>query len=1021
VRLKRKTVVSFFGRIAVGNRLLQQIFLRCVLVFGLVFSLGAVADNIQAKEFKLNISSQDIEAALNELATQTESLLLFPYDPIHPIQSTPVRGWYTVEQALNLMLQNTDLQGSLTQSGVITISAKSPNKSSEERLMKSKRNLLASVIGFFVGAGGSIHGYAQDSELTKNGLVMEEVVVTAGYRASLRKAMDIKRDEMGFTDSIVAEDIGALPDQNLAEALQRAPGITITRAHGRGEKVSIRNMGPSFTHTTINNLATASGAGREVNFSIFASEVVQSVTVKKSPTASDVEGGVAGTINIKTARPFDYDGFSMAGSAEAAYNDYSEETDPRVSFQVSNTFADGKLGVLFSLAQEDRSYRYDNNYGTGSERTLLDKLGKNDEEGVFRFSDGSLFPDELKGINYIPWLKQRYNVGEENRLGSTLVFDYIVSDSLKLGADVMISQFDVDQHEYTHQTSFSSADNVSNYVVDYDTNILTSGDFTNVRGEMQGKKHDSRNDYQQFALTAEWQLGEWGINGLLGVSEAEYFRTEYTYTYKSPEDTNASYFYDKPFAVPSFSDGVDIYNAGIYTFDKARERWDETEDKKSVFQVDAERMLDLAWIEKIHFGLRYSEKSFISNQYRTSDIKKTLDDVDLDNTAAQDGAVGISGNGFMSGVDNGSSLLGGFQYVPFDRMLDTYFALGYVPELRPQDFYDIEEEIVSAFVETDWAFDIASFPTRLNVGVRYVTTDVTGKANSKVSTDDGTRYDPDENGGTYDNILPSLNMTVEFSDELIGRFSVARVMNRAPLKDLSGYFNVSTATNTITAGNPGLEPLEADQLDIGLEYYFGDESLIAISYFYKDLITFFAESEPVDIQYDFEGDGTTETYEFTQKTNGKGATIQGAEFIFQTPFTFLPSPYDGFGVNFNYSYVESTAGTVSDGRKYPLKDLSKDSLNLALYYEKYGFDARLAYNYRSETLLSSTGIGKDKAPLGQLDFSAGYQITDNIKATLKVINLNDEIYYSYVGGNEDYLNEMSVYGRRISFGIRAKF
>ena len=191
---------------------------------------------------------------------------------------------------------------------------------------------------------------------------MEEIVVTGSYIKSLEKAIDLKRTNIGFSDSIVASDIADFPEQNLAEALQRMPGVTIERNKGLGQKVNVRSLPSEFTFVSINNLATASGSGgRDVEFDMFASEIIQSVTVKKSPTAADEEGGIAGSVAITTARPFDYDGRQIVASVEGAYNDISEQSDPKFAFLASNTFGD--WGALASFAYSERTNRTDSNSG----------------------------------------------------------------------------------------------------------------------------------------------------------------------------------------------------------------------------------------------------------------------------------------------------------------------------------------------------------------------------------------------------------------------------------------------------------------------------------------------------------------------------------------------------------------------------------------------------------------------------------------------------------------------------------
>jgi TonB-dependent receptor len=848
--------------------------------------------------------------------------------------------------------------------------------------MNAKIWVLAGIISLLLGFTGA-QAQSEAEQASGNDADAIDEVIVKGYRGSLKAALDIKRTEVGFTDSIVASDISDLADQNLAEAIQRVPGIAVVRDHGKAEKVGVRNLPPSFTHTSINQLATTSAVGREVDFSVFASEIVQSVTVRKSPLASEEEGGVAGTINITTARPFAYDGFSFAGSVEAAYNDYSEETDPRASFQVSNTFGDGKFGVLFSLASEDRSFRYDNVYGGGAERRTMSRLNMDPE--------GPGLPAELSSINYIEFLQQRINSGVEERLGGTLALDFRVSDNLTLGADVMVSDYERIKEQYIHEASISKADGVSDYSFDADANLLTSATSATVPSKMKGKIHPQKEEYKQYSLNAEWLSGDWAVNALAGVSEADYDRRELTWDYLSDDIPSVSYSYEGDLVIPRFSGVTDVYDPAIYSFDKAKDRIDESTDEKSVFQVAVERALDSNVIENVRFGTRYSAKKYYDNRFDSPSFKTTQSGDPLDNTAAQDGARPI--DGFGSGFSQGSNL-GDPQYVPYQNMLSGYFdVLGYEPSERAQDYYEVEEDVLAAYIEADLSFNLGRFPTSAIIGGRYVESDVTGLGYIRGAGDGDISVD----NASYSDFLP-----------------------RPALSDLTGRWNVNNTRLEITAGNPDLQPLEADQFDLGLEFYFGDESLLAFAYFYKDLKSFFTTTEESSVMFD-NGNGEQE-FTLIQKANGEGAKIKGVELIYQTPFDFLPAPWDGFGVNLNYSYVDSTMGTtLGNGDPVELKDLSDHTYNAILYYENDKFDARIAYNYRTESLLNSNGIGKFRDDYGQADFAAGYYVTDKLKLTLKVINLFDEASRSYTSHNSSYLNESSFYGRRISFGLRAVF
>ncbi len=191
---------------------------------------------------------------------------------------------------------------------------------------------------------------------------VEVIAVKGSYSKSLERAVDMKQQNIGFSDSIVATDIADFPEQNLAEALQRMPGVTIERSKGLGSKVNVRSLPSEFTHVSINNLATASGSGgRDVEFDIFASEIIQSVTVQKSPTAADEEGGIAGSVLIGTAKPFDFSEGQLVLSAEGAHNSISEEVDPKFSLMASETFGD--WGALVSFSKAERTNRTDSNSG----------------------------------------------------------------------------------------------------------------------------------------------------------------------------------------------------------------------------------------------------------------------------------------------------------------------------------------------------------------------------------------------------------------------------------------------------------------------------------------------------------------------------------------------------------------------------------------------------------------------------------------------------------------------------------
>jgi outer membrane receptor protein involved in Fe transport len=289
------------------------------------------------------------------------------------------------------------------------------------RFKRTTRRLL---VGGAIAALAAVPATAQTEPSVDAGGTEEggEEIVVSGYRRSLEEAIDIKRNTTGFSDSIVATDIADFPEQNLSEALQRVPGVTIERERGLGTRVNVRGLPSEFTFVSINKLATASGSGgRDVEFEIFASELIQSVTVQKSPTAADEEGGIAGSVAIRTARPFDNPGLRLVGSAEGAYNSISEKIDPNFSFLASNTFGD--FGVLVSVAKQQRTNRTDSNSGINFRPIArwTDRAGttyRNQAIAVLQRDAGVTFTDADKNkIVFLDKVGDRVYQNDQDRLG----------------------------------------------------------------------------------------------------------------------------------------------------------------------------------------------------------------------------------------------------------------------------------------------------------------------------------------------------------------------------------------------------------------------------------------------------------------------------------------------------------------------------------------------------------------------------------------------------------------------------
>ena len=898
---------------------------------------------------------------------------------------------------------------------------------------------------------------AQEAPQEKDDSV-EKIEVTGSYVKSLEKAIDIKRTTVGFSDSIVASDIADFPEQNLAEALQRMPGVTIERNKGLGQRVNVRSLPTEFTFVSINNLATASGSGgRDVEFDSFASEIIQSVTVKKSPTAADEEGGIAGSVAISTARPFDYDGRQIVASVEGAYNDISEETDPKFSFLASDTMGD--WGALVSFAYSERTNRTDSNSGINFRplSRFLEKSGssqwQSDQAADVLARDTGITiadrfdSDETSRVVFIDKVGDRSYLSEQEKWGATASVQYKPSRDFSLTFDSMWSTFDNHEDEYDaaaySASSISSLERINAYdsttLADYGMTVLTDVDYAATQHEFLSKEYSRTTDYQQYSLTMDWQFGEWDVYGVVGYSGAE----------KTEESTNLKHTAYRPTRTRYTSTGgetiasdnpesFDMYNSPeAYTFDYYEVNLEGISDDKYAAQLDFTRNMDLSFfpaLAKVQFGGRYTDKSK-TRDYGTNRV-----------TGPAEGDSSWVGTRTLADSDltTISDLVSGGEYLPevasksdWAQISNAYARSemrydGFAVDFEPDQFYEVEEKATALYVMADFEFDIGNMPASLNTGLRYIDTDVNSSGYHQVQNDDGsTGYTsaPVSKSGNYKETLPSVNFTLDITDELLFRAAASETFIRPALTDIAYKRTVSLNEFKYRDGNPDLKPTYADQWEVGLEYYLEEGGLLAVSYFEKEIegvvresltgvvtgVTKYNDNGTVDGVYDFD---------VYQKVNAEGSyDVSGLEFIVQVPFARFHDVLDGFGVNANYTTLDNSLTGASDlGIPTPPEGLADETYNVTFYYEDDVFDARVSYNYKDKYV---EYIERDMYPVyrdayGQYDVSLGYRINETFKVTLEGINITDEATKGYTM-DPAFPTMYEFSGRRVSLGLRGNF
>ncbi|GAA5069245.1 TonB-dependent receptor [Lysobacter panacisoli] len=905
---------------------------------------------------------------------------------------------------------------------------------------------------------------AQSSPQTREATDLDTVVVT-GFRGSLQKALELKRSETGVVDAIVAEDIADFPDLNLAESLQRIPGVSIARDAGEGRQISVRGLDSQFTRVRINGmeaLTTTGGTdssgganrGRGFDFNVFASELFNNITVRKTASAEVEEGSLGATVDLNTARPFDYDGFTFVTGAQLGYNDLAGDLDPRATMLVSNTWADNKFGALLSVAYTKRRLIEE-----GHSTVRWDTGASNGGfSGTPAAESASVFHPRIP----------RYGVleHEQERLGVTASFQFDPTDKTSMGLDVMYADLDATRTEnFLNGLSFSRAACVAgtngnacraagaggkaetvvlDSVID-DRNNLVYGRFNNVDVRSEARYDELETKFTQFNFYADHELTEdFKLNFQAGRAKSEFANPiQTTITIDRLNAQGYSYDYRGDDRLPVIINGFDVNDPSQWAFisgttqnpgSEIRLRPQYADNTVDNGQIGFSWQLTDAF--RLKGGGQFKEYTFeTSEERRASEVTVpvlpagvTLADLTKQMSLEDIGGVGDS-KWLIPDID------------AFNRVFNIYsdsgqFAVSQVAAVLGNN-RSVKERDQGFWLQADFTTQIGTMPLSGNVGVRQVDTQQTSTGYSTVGT---TTPQLTTVTRSYDDTLPSFSLVADVTPDFLIRFAAAKVMARPGLGNLTPgvTVNVSGGNRVVTGGNPLLEPFRAKTADLSFEWYFAEESLLALGLFYKDINTFvltsretrpyFTSGLPAELLA-----GTTATvtdeFQFNIPVNSKGGPLKGLEFTYQQPFSFLPGFWSDFGVQLNYTYVDSqiqyVTATGLPSLNTDLTGLSKNAYNATLYYEGDKFSARVSAAYRDDYLTTVPGRnGNDVEGTAEtltFDMSASYKINDHFELTLEGLNLTDEFQDQWVDSIGDRASVYHHTGRQYFLGARYKF
>jgi TonB-dependent receptor len=899
--------------------------------------------------------------------------------------------------------------------------------------------------------------------------VLEEVVVT-GFRGSLEAGLNNKREAVNSKESIVAEDIGKMPDLNLAESLQRVPGVAITREGGEGRQVTIRGLSPDFTRVTLNGMEVpASGGGidssggvnrdRALDFNIFASELFNRIDINKSQMASIEEGGLASTIDMYTAKPFDNPGLHFNAGLQLTADNLADETDPRFTALYSQTFADDTFGILLSAAISQRTVRQE---GFGSVRYSAPNLQNpptwagggagatvNGTFGSYADADGNVFMFDINSV-FTPRLpRMDYFSNTVDRVGITAALQFRPMEKLELGLDIATSKLENDRISYNYAAQFRNVWNTITPVeitLDPTGSYIVAGSFTDVRPRSESRGQFSTTDFTQIVATASYDISDIiTLDVMYGTAKSEHDEEQDRYNIDGPiGGSDFSFDMTENSNVAAMSYGFDILDTSNYTIGGGLTvRRDLVERTNDTFKTDLNFDFD-------NFGVK---TGFITN---TREVD-----------SARINPVGLTAPAVDSPVDNYPGLAVTFQSQVgggFGSALDT--PTGFPTNWMVEDIsvanelygvnsatwvraetdgatFNVEEETAGIYAQMDWDAQLGNMPLLLNAGVRYVETDTTASGVSSIAGE----LINTVASNTYSDTLPSVNATLEMTDDLLLRLNLGKNITRPTLSDLVPRITGITPVNgNISVGNPDLDPIRSDSIDLSIEWYFAEESLLAFTYFTKDITGFIAsdtvlgtlnpgiaavvaqrpEYDPTDPAYLPDAiDPFTGIWNLTQPINSQNFDLDGYEILYQQPL-----PFD-FGIIANFTHVEATA--VFDTTLGPVESnipgLSEESYNLTLYYETDVWGARVSVNSRDDYLTSVTGSNGNaqEANTGptRIDLSSFYNINDNFTLSLEVINLDEETERNYTTGpgasNLNLVREYNSTGREVLLGVRVGF
>ena len=912
----------------------------------------------------------------------------------------------------------------------------------------------------------------------------QDIVVT-GFRRSLDAALNVKRESVSSVDAIVAEDIAKFPDQNLAESLQRLPGVAIQRDGGEGRSITVRGLSGQFTAVRVNGMealtTSSDGASadreRAFDFNVFASELFSSLVVHKTAEPSLDEGSLGAVVDLNTGNPLaGKSGLTLALSGQAQYNDLSKKWGPRFAGLIGFKSADGTFAASLSAA-----YSSQNQYELGNNTTRWAQGQFDSVNGTpcfFSAATGGVAAPNTGGfyrqsagcdavaLAFHPRIP-RYGLIEHDRqrLGITGSIQWAPTDHTKLSLDGLFSDYRERREERWGEVLFRSnerAIDVTNYTIDANNNLI-AGTFNDayLRTEHYQRKLHTR--FYQFSADLRQDLTDHlHIDLLAGFSESNAdIPQETTIMLDNKFATNYSYDYTNPRS-PVLILGAGATNPANFQLSEIRDRPSNTTNKFRTYSLKT--TWDAIDGFKVEAGAVYRRYDFNVTEAARDTVacpSKT--------TAAPDVILGtitctpssVFGSTAVYGFPATASLVENFtlgnagqsgatttQWIVANLPAAAAFTnlYGRTPVPNQSNIRSVRETDKGGYLQFDAKGSLFGLDYAFNGGVRYIRTE-----QSSTGYNSGTLVTIERH---YDDWLPSFNLALYPTKNIIVRGAISKVMTRPSLGNLTPGGSVDGFNYKVSFGNPQLDPFRATAFDLGVEWYFARESILSVAVFEKKIQsfplsttrtgTFASTGLPLSVilaSSPAASNPEGQLWTISTIVNATGGNVKGAEIGIQGPFRFLPGFLSHFGGIANATFVSSTVsvnttgpsalGTVSGKivlvapagapTNTPLFGLAKRQYNGTLYYDDGRFSARGSIAYRSGFVDNGSATGnvfEGYNSIINVDASIRYKVTKNVELSIEGTNLTDSYRDRFVDAiaNRDY--EYNHFGRTVMVGAR---